>query len=502
MKNNYIIGIDQSTSGTKVLLVNSEGKIVYKNSKQHKQHYSEEDWVGHDAMEIYENVKQLINEAVEFSTVSAEEIKVLSITNQRETIVVWDKVTGIPICNAIVWQCQRTSESCQELIDKGFEFMVKQKTGLTIDPYFSASKIKWMLDYVDGAREKAVKGRLLTGTIDSWLIWKLTNGQTHATDVTNASRTLLYNIHTLKWDDDLLDLFTVPLAMLPVVKNSDALFGKIQEKEIVLEGLPISGVIGDSQGALFGQQCFEIGMAKATFGTGTSVLVHTGELRTTENGLVTSVAWGYGGKVSYALEGIIRTTGDILNWMRHDLGLFKDFDEAEKLAVSIADNQGVYLVPAFVGLGAPYWSPDTRAAITGMSRATGKAHLIRAGLESIAYQVRDIIELTQQEAGTKIKALKVDGGAISNQFLMQFIADMLGVKVIASDTAELSVIGAVFLGGLGVGIWESMEEIKKINFNSKAYYSEMRDELKDGNYSGWKEAVNRVLVAENESVSI
>ncbi|MBM7570579.1 glycerol kinase GlpK [Aquibacillus albus] len=499
MKTDYILGLDQSTSGTKALVVNSEGQIIFKESKQHKQYYPHDDWVEHDPLEIYENVKKLLNEVIDTAPIKAGEIKVLSITNQRETVVVWDKDTGEPIYNAVVWQCRRTTTICQQLKDQGYERTVKSKTGLTIDPYFSASKVKWILDHVEGAKEKAAKGKLLLGTIDSWLIWKLTEGNVHATDVTNASRTLLFNIHTLQWDDELLEIFDIPRSMLPVVKNCDSMYG--ETTDLALLQVPISGVIGDSQGALFGQRCFEKGMAKATFGTGTSLLVHTDDLVETKNGLVTSVAWGYEGKVNYALEGIIRATGDVINWMYKDLELFNDFEEAEHLVKDLSSNQGVYLVPAFVGLGAPYWSPNTRAAIIGMSRATGKAHIIRAGLESIAYQVKDIIHLIEKEAGIKIKSLKVDGGATSNQFLVQYIADMLGISVIASNTAELSSMGSVYLGGLGVGIWNSIDEIIDLNQSNKVYLAEMADEYRVRYYQEWKAAVESVLVEDDFMVS-
>lgn len=492
MKNDYILGIDQSTSGTKVLVVNSGGHIIYKNSLQHKQYYPQDGWVEHNPEEIYNNVIKLIHETIEKTPIN-DEAKALSITNQRETIVVWDKDTGRPIYNAVVWQCGRTTEICRKLIDDGHEETVKSKTGLTIDPYFSASKIKWILENVESAREKAEKGQLLLGTMDSWLIWKLTEGNVHATDVTNASRTLLYNIHTLQWDEELLKIFDIPFSMLPVVKSCDDFYGVISDSSLSQLRIQISGVIGDSQGALFGQRCFEKGMAKATFGTGTSLLVHTDELVESGNGLVTSVAWGFKGKVNYALEGIIRATGDVINWMHKDLELFNNFDEVEELVAALSDNNGVYLVPAFVGLGAPYWSPDTRAAITGMSRSTNKAHIVRAGLESIAYQVKDIIQLIEKEAGMKINSLKVDGGATNNQFLVQFIADMLSVEVIASNIAELSSMGSVYLGGLGVGIWNSIEDIANLDQNSIVYFAEMPDELRHKYYNEWKVAVMNVL---------
>jgi glycerol kinase len=366
-KEKYILAIDQSTSGTKVLLVNTSGRITHKCSGSHTQYYPQIGWGEHDPNEIYENVKNLLKELLQTSGVSQEELAVLAITNQRETVVVWDKEKGNPIYNAIVWQDRRTSDFCKELKEQGYEEMIQSKTGLKADSYFSASKIKWILDHVNGARDKASEGKLLLGTIDSWLIWKLTQGEVHATDYSNASRTLLFNIETLQWDDELLDLFEIPRTMLPVVKSSNEIFGVAKDPNLPFISLSISGVIGDSQGALFGQKCFEPGMAKATYGTGTSVMMHTRELVKGTNGLVTSIAWGLNGKIEYALEGIINSTGDVIKWLIEQLELIDQIDEAEALASSLPDNQGVYLVPAFVGLGAPYWNPYTRAAILGMS---------------------------------------------------------------------------------------------------------------------------------------
>ena len=489
-----ILAIDQSTSGTKVLLVNSNGQITHKCSASHKQHYPQTGWVEHDPVEIYENVKTLLTEVVHTTSVSEDKLAVLAITNQRETVVVWDKETGIPVYNAIVWQCRRTSDMCEELKEQGYETLIQSKTGLKADPYFSASKVKWILDHVDGVKDRARKGKLLLGTIDSWLIWKLTGGKVHATDFTNASRTLLFNIHTLQWDEELLHLFDIPREMLPEVKDSDKLFGVTEDPSLPFKPLPISGVIGDSQGALFGQKCFEPGMAKATYGTGTSVLMQTGEMVDGTNGLVTSIAWGLNGKVSYALEGIINSTGDTIKWLKEQLELIDEISEAEQLACSISDNQGVYLVPAFVGLGAPYWKPYTRAAIMGISRNTGKSHIVRAALESIAYQVKDVIELMQSESDIQIKSVKVDGGASSNRFLMQYQADMLDIDVIASEVAELSSMGSVYLAGLGVGIWKTTDEINLLNQEHELYKPLMTSVVRDKYYQGWKQSVNGVLV--------
>jgi glycerol kinase len=490
----YILSIDQSTSGTKVLLVNTRGQIIHKCSVSHTQYYPQTGWVEHDPDEIYENVKTLLKEMVQTSSFSADELAVLAITNQRETVVVWDKETGNPVYHAIVWQCRRTSDICKELKEQGYEPIIQSKTGLKADPYFSATKVKWIIDHVDGVKNRVREGKLLLGTIDSWLIWKLTGGKVHATDYTNASRTLLFNIHTLQWDDELLELFEIPREMLPEVKDSNELFGVTEDPTLPFTQLPISGVIGDSQGALFGQKCFEPGMAKATYGTGTSVLMQTGEIVDGTNGLITSIAWGLNGNVSYALEGIINSTGDTIKWLKVQLELIDEIDEAEQLASSISDNQGVYLVPAFVGLGAPYWKPYTRAAIMGMSRNTGKPHIVRAALESIAYQVRDVIELMESESNIQIKRLKVDGGATNNRFLMQFQADLLDIDVIASEVAELSSMGSVYLAGLGAGIWNSTDEISKLNQEHELYQPLMTCDLRDKYYQGWKQSVNGILV--------
>lgn len=498
MSKDHIIAIDQSTSGTKGLLVNNNGQIIDKLTMNHRQIYPQSGWVEHDPMEIYENVRNILNQLMNESAISLEQLAVLSICNQRETIVVWDKETGEPVYNAIVWQCRRSTDICQKWVEEGHDSRVKAKTGLTLDPYFSASKVKWILENVKGAKEKARQGKLLLGTIDSWLIWNLTKGKVHATDVTNASRTLFYNIYTNEWDNELLEAFGIPKSMLPVVKHSDANFGEVKDSKIIISDLPISGVIGDSQGALLAQQCVEKGMAKATFGTGTSILVNTEEPLEGKNGLVTSISCGMNGHVNYALEGIINTTGDTMRWLKNELELFKNFYECEAEAVSIPNNGGVYLIPAFVGLGAPYWNPATRAAIFGMNRSTTKSHIIRAGLESIVYQVKDIIELVHAESEVRIKELRVDGGATSNQFLMQFLADILQVKVIVSDVAELSAMGAVYLGGLSSGVWADFTDLKVLNQDYHIYYPAMDSEIAEKHYEGWKQSVY-TLIPKNES---
>lgn len=494
MSDSYILAIDQSTSGTKALLVDEKGSIIAKETTSHKQLYPQSGWVEHDPIEIYDNVKKVINSIVDSNQSLMGKMKTLTITNQRETLVIWDKYTSEPVYNAIVWQCRRTTSMCSSLKAKGCEEKVHAKTGLKIDPYFSATKAKWILENVPGLKKRAEKGELLLGTIDSWLIWKLTNGRVHATDVTNASRTLLFNIHSLCWDDELLRIFEIPKEMLPEVNFSDRIFGMVEDSELLIHKVPIAGVIGDSQAALFAQRCFNKGMAKATFGTGTSVMVYTNEYVQAKEGLVTSIAWGFNGNVHYALEGIINTTGDIIRWMKEDLTLFTTFEEAEILAETLDNNEGVYLVPAFVGLGAPYWSPNTKAGITGMSRNTNKSHLVRAGLESIVYQVKDIIQLIYKETNVVVKELRVDGGATANEFLMQFLSDLLGVKVIVSHVSELSALGSVYLGGLGMNMWKSVEEISQLNNEKRIYSPKMDRETSERYYAEWMKAVHTLLI--------
>lgn len=492
----FILAIDQSTSGTKALIVNRAGQIIARRSMAHEQIYPQAGWLEHDPVEIYTNVKTVIRQVMQDAGVLPSQLALLAITNQRETALIWDKTTGQPIYNAIVWQCRRTADMCEDYKARGYEQMVKDRTGLLLDPYFSATKWRWILDHVPGARDRMARGDLLAGTIDSWLVWKLTGGQVHATDYTNASRTSVFNIQTLTWDEELVDLFTLSPGMLPEVKSSTDLFGYTADPDLFAEQVPISGVIGDSQGALFGQLCFKPGMAKATYGTGTSVLMNVGPKPVvSRNGLVTAIAWGYKGEVHYALEGIIHTSADSLKWARENLGLFQSFEEAEQLATELPDNDGVYLVPAFVGLGAPYWDAHARAAFIGMSRRTNRAHLIRAALESIAYQVRDVFELIKSESGVDLQVLRADGGAAGNRFLMQFQADMLQTEVMTSAVPELSAMGSVYLGGLGMGVWSDPDEIARLMPTSNRYVPHMAPDLADRYYQGWQKAVERVLTS-------
>ncbi|SEL72190.1 glycerol kinase [Paenibacillus sp. cl141a] len=491
--NRYILAIDQSTSGTKALLVNHAGEIIARSSLEHKPLYPKPGWVEHDPMEIYDNVITSAQEVLTKARAAPETLAALTITNQRETILAWDRVSGLPIYNAVVWQCQRTADMCERLKQDGLEGIVRAKTGLMLDPYFSATKLKWIIDHAEGAKELLAEGRLLAGTIDSWLIWKLTGGKVHATDYTNASRTSLFNIHSLTWDEELAGVFGIPFSILPQVKASDEVFGYTEDHDLFAEPVPITGVIGDSQGALYGQQCFEQGMAKATYGTGTSLLMNVGDRPIDGgDGLVTAIAWGAGGTVTYALEAVIRTSGDSIKWTRDNLGLFGTYEELQLLVENTSGNEGVYLVPAFVGLGAPYWDPYARAAITGMTRGTDKRHILRAALESIAYQVRDAVEFMQAQSGILLQDLRTDGGASSNPWLMQFQADILGSVVIRSTFAELSALGSVYLGGIGSGFWNSLAEIPSERKRYETYVPMMDAAARDDHYEGWRNAIHAV----------
>ena len=494
MSKKYILAMDQGTSESKAVIVDIKGNIVASRSKEHKQYYPAPGWIEHDPMEIYTNVKFLLKEVVKIANLNPEDIVVLSITNQRDTIVVWDKQTGVPLKKAIVWQCRRTSDTCTQLKIMGFEKTIKDKTGLTLDPCYSATKIKWILDNVEGARQKAKAGKILAGTIDTWLIWKLTNGKVHATDYTNANNTLLFNIKLLKWDEELLEIFNIPQNILPDVKSSNDIFGTTYKDELFNSEIPISGVIGDSQGALFGEQCFKPGMVKATYGTGSSVMMNTGsKLIQSKKGLVTVIAWGIDSKVEYALEGDVTCAGDALKWVKDNLGLFKDYSEVEGLVKSLKDNEGVYMVPAFSGLGAPHWDTYARAAIVGLSRRSGREHIVRVALESTAYQIRDIVEIMGIESGIELKNLRINGGLTRNSFLVQFQSDILNICVEKLKVKDISVVGSAYLAGLGLGLWKSTEDIKELRGKSQSYSPTMDSSAREKYYEGWKSAVKKVL---------
>lgn len=488
-----VIAIDQSTSATKALLFSEEGALLNRSSVDHRQYYPQAGWVEHDAEEIYQNTLKAIQLLLAGETREACSYS-LAITNQRETVVVWNKQTGKPVYHAVVWQCIRGAEICQELKDKGYSKLVQQKSGLLIDPYFAASGAKWILDHVPGARRDAEEGRLLMGTIDSWLIWKLTEGQVHATDYTNASRTLLFNIHTLDWDDELLNLFTIPRSMMPRVKPCDAVYGETTLQGMFDTPALIAGVLGDSHGALAGQMCFEAGLGKATYGTGSSVMVNIGEKAAdAPQGLVTSVGFAALGKVFYAFEGNIHCTGATIKWMVDELKLIQSPGEIEKYATSVADNGGVYFVPAFAGLGAPWWNAQVKAAVFGLTLGTGKGHVCRAALESIAYQITDLTRAMTKQAGIDLKELRVDGGPTRNKFLMQFQADLLRVPIVRSEVEDASAFGAVLMNGFARQKWNSFEEAVAL-WNPEAPVHPRKNELEMiPLYDSWLNAVNQLI---------
>ena len=487
----YIISIDQSTSATKAVLFNEQCFLVNRVNVEHKQYYPKAGWVEHDAEEIYRNTVEAIRRIVALSKDEDEVSYSLSITNQRETVVVWNRMTGKPVCHAVVWQCQRGADICKELKDKGYSDLIQEKSGLLIDPYFSASGVKWILDNVEGAREQADKGELLMGTIDSWLIWKLTGGKVHATDYTNASRTLLFSIHTLDWDEELLKLFTVPRSMMPRPLPCDSIFGETTVEGIFPEGIQIAGVLGDSHGALAGQMCFEPGMGKATYGTGSSVMVNIGEeVVKAPQGLVTSVGFAACGKVFYAFEGNIHCTGATIKWLVEKLRLIESPAAIEQLALSVPDNGGVYLVPAFAGLGAPWWNPRAKAILCGMTLGTETGHVCRATLEAIAYQIKDLIDLMTGHANVLLKELRVDGGPTKNKLLMQFQADMLDACINRSDVEEASAMGAMLMNGLARGVWKDLGEVARLRTTDNRITPVMGEAERAQLYKGWVEAVN------------
>jgi glycerol kinase len=489
----YIIAIDQSTSATKAILFDEGCKLLGRVNVEHKQYYPQAGWVEHDAEEIYANAVEAIRGLMKLGLAEEGASYSLAITNQRETVVVWNAETGKPISHAVVWQCQRGAEICRQLKEAGHEKTFLAKSGLLIDPYFSASGVKWILDHVEGAREAAEKGQLRLGTIDSWLIWKLTGGEVHATDYTNASRTLLFNIHTLDWDEELCALFTVPRTMLPKALPCDAVFGRTTIEGLFPEGIEIAGVLGDSHGALAGQMCFEAGMGKATYGTGSSVMVNIGEEAVAApEGLVTSVGFAAKGKVFYAFEGNIHCTGATLRWLADQLQLIGSPAETEALATSVESTNGVYLVPAFAGLGAPWWNSEAKAIIAGMTLGTTKAHVVRAALEAIPYQIKDLVDLMTGQAGLKLKELRVDGGPTRNRFLMQFQADMLNATINRADIEEASAMGAVVMNGLARGVWATLDEVAALRTSDNRIEPKMTAEEREALHGGWIEAVKLI----------
>lgn len=497
----YVMALDQGTTSSRAILFDYEGKIVGTSQKEFTQIYPKAGWVEHDPMEIWGTQSGVAREVLETAAISPQDIVAIGITNQRETTIVWDKDTGKPVYNAIVWQCRRTAAICDELKAQGMEDYIRENTGLVIDAYFSGTKIKWILDHVEGAREKAEKGELLFGTVDSWLIWNLTRGKVHVTDYSNASRTMLYNITELKWDDKILKALGIPKSMLPEVKESSAVYGYTDHQTFGGADIPIAGAAGDQQAALFGQGCFKAGMAKNTYGTGCFMLMNTGDrFVQSKNGLLTTLAWGIDGKVEYALEGSIFVAGASVQWLRDELKIIRDAEDTEYLAKKVPNSNGVYVVPAFTGMGAPYWDMYARGAILGLTRGAKAEHIIRATLESIAYQTRDVLEAMEQDSGIKLESLKVDGGAAMNNFLMQFQADILSVQVDRPRITETTALGAAYLAGLAVGFWKDKSEIVSKWTVDTIFEPAMNHDEKERLYKGWKRAVNRALQWEEEEI--
>lgn len=494
MTDKYIMALDLGTTSCRCILFNKKGDICSVAQKEFTQYYPQAGWVEHDAEEIWATQLGLMYEAMGKLNVSPEDIAGIGITNQRETTVVWDKITGRSVCKAIVWQCRRTAEYCDLLKIRGFAGMFKEKTGLVLDAYFSGTKLHWILENVPGVREKAEAGRLLFGTIDSWIIWKLTSGKVHVTDYSNASRTLMFNIHTLEWDDEILKILGIPKIMLPEVKPSSYIYGTTDAK-IFDTKIPIAGAAGDQQCALFGQTCFEAGEAKNTYGTGGFMLMNTGDKPVaSKNGLVTTIAWGVDGKVEYALEGSIFVAGAAIQWLRDELGLIRNAAESEELASSVPDSNGCYMVPAFVGLGAPHWNQYARGALVGLTRGVNRKHIVRATLESIAYQVNDVLSAMEEDSGIKLTSLQVDGGACSNNFLMQIQADIINAQVARPQCVETTAMGAAYLAGLAVGYWKNKEVIKKNHIIAKTFTPDMDSQKREKILLGWHRAVRAACI--------
>jgi glycerol kinase len=487
----YILTLDQGTTSSRAIVFNHQGRIVEMAQQEFKQIYPKPGWVEHDPKEIWSSQAAVAAAAITKAGINGKKIAAIGITNQRETTIVWERDTGLPLYNAIVWQDRRTAEFCNTLKSQGYAHMIQEKTGLVIDAYFSASKIKWILDNIAGAREKARQGKLCFGTVDTWLMAKFTNLRLHATDASNASRTMLYNIHTHQWDDDLLALFDIPKAMMPEVKSSSEIYSQTATTLFATK-IPIAGVAGDQQAALFGQMCTKPGMLKTTYGTGCFMMMNTGGTPAiSKNKLLTTIAWQLNGKTTYALEGSVFMGGAVIQWLRDELGMLNNAAESEKLALSVADNGGVYLVPAMAGLGAPHWDQSARGSIFGLTRGSSKAHIARAALESIVYQVGDLVAAQVSDTGIKLTEMRVDGGAVANNFLMQFQADMLGAKVIRPKILETTALGAAYLAGLAVGYWSDIDELKALWSVEREFVNQMEDAIREDNTRYWHKAVER-----------
>ncbi|WP_123043282.1 glycerol kinase GlpK [Cohnella candidum] len=494
MAQTYILAIDQGTTSSRAIIFDKQGHIVSTAQQEIRQYFPKPGWVEHDANEIWVSVLGVIAGALSQAEIAPEQIEAIGITNQRETAVVWDRHTGHPIHHAIVWQSRQTNDICEELKRQGHDSLFRSKTGLLIDAYFSGTKIKWLLDHVEGARERAENGDLLFGTIDSWLVWKLTGGKAHVTDYSNASRTLLYNIHELRWDEELLGILDIPASMLPEVRSSSEVYGETVEHHFFGKGVPIAGIAGDQQAALFGQACFERGMAKNTYGTGCFMLMNTGtEAIQSAHGLLTTIAWGIGGQVEYALEGSVFVAGSAMQWLRDGLRMLKTTADSETYANRVASTEGVYVVPAFVGLGTPYWDSDVRGAVFGLTRGTSKEHFIRATLESLAYQSKDVLDVMQVDSALKLKSLRVDGGAVRNDFLMQFQSDLLGTEVERPVVNETTALGAAYLAGLAVGYWASKDDIAEGWKLERSFKPAMHAGDSARLYAGWRKAVQAAM---------
>lgn len=486
----YIMAIDQGTTSSRAIIFDKKGNNIGSSQKEFTQYFPKAGWVEHNANEIWNSVQSVIAGALIESGIKPSDIAGIGITNQRETTVVWDKVTGLPIYNAVVWQSRQSSPIADQLKADGQGDMIHKKTGLVVDAYFSATKIRWILDNVEGAQERAEKGELLFGTIDTWLVWKLTGGETHVTDYSNASRTMLFNIHDLEWDQDILDLLNIPRAMLPKATSNSEVYGLTKHYHFYGSEIPISGMAGDQQAALFGQMAFEAGMVKNTYGTGSFIVMNTGEKpQLSENNLLTTIGYGINGKVYYALEGSIFVAGSAVQWLRDGLKMIQTAAESEAVAKESHNKNEVYVVPAFTGLGAPYWDSDARGAVFGITRGTTREDFVKATLQAVAYQVRDIIDTMKNDTGIDIPILKVDGGAANNDLLMQFQADILNTSVQRAQNLETTALGAAFLAGLAVGFWKDLDELKAFYEEGQIFESEMPDEERDDLYEGWQQAV-------------
>ncbi len=487
----YIVALDQGTTSSRAIVFDHEQRIVAVGQKEFQQFYPQPGWVEHDPMEIWATQYGVLQEALAKADITMADVAAIGIANQRETTIVWEKETGRPIYNALVWQCRRTAALCDELKAEGWSDYIRETTGLVIDAYFSATKISWILDHVPGARERAQKGELLFGTVDSWLVWKLTGGAVHVTDYTNASRTMLYNIRELKWDDKLLERLQIPKCMLPEVRNSSEIYGYVQSEGVQV---PIAGIAGDQQAALFGQACFTKGSAKNTYGTGCFLLMNVGrEFISSKNGLITTVAATMNDEVEYALEGSIFVGGAVIQWLRDELRILETAAESETYAASLEDNGGVYLVPAFVGLGAPYWDMYARGSIFGLTRGTGRSHIVRAALEAIAYQTNDVLQAMAEDAGQTVTELKVDGGACRNDFLMQFQANIINCVVKRPAITETTALGVAYLAGLAVNYWSSKEEIAQRWHAQQQFAPQMAQTVREENCRGWQKAVSKAM---------